>query len=489
MSNEYVTAFLEHYGTITTQIGKGSYSKVYLTDKNYVIKVQSSTKDTLRVLIKEIACLDYLKFSNYVIKMYDYYLDFNQTTDNKSYIVLEQATTDLQNLIEDKLIPTTEFKKVAFQIVLGLADIHHSNILHRDLKPDNILYVNDTFKIADFGLAIPNVCPHLEYINEVYTIMYRPPELLFAKEGATYTFSADIWALGMILYELFTQTTNFIWDLNLLKLPVGNYPKYADFVEGNYQNYIIKGNNDNTWRMIGKNMLTFLNHKKYFLNQVTDLGMRKLLTKIFKVNPLKRYTIDQIIADPYFGGQITELKCFDKYIQTSKVVDTSYLSFFTLEHLNLIQNILTKYIEVKYQQVLLEAIKYLYAETHGFIHNERFIITSNGTQKYIEANGFEDEESLIITLMMLIISIYDLPIASTSYTSAQVAILYTLGRNLIFSIPQNFKNLLDSGYPSISAEIDYISSHNLYIYQPLASLMVDTFRKHGVLDRYTNLSY
>ena len=82
-----------------------------------------------------------------------------------------------------------------FQLLKGLSYCHSRNILHRDLKPQNLL-INRTgeLKLADFGLARAFGIPVRCYSAEVVTLWYRPPDVLFGAK--LYTTSIDMWSAG-----------------------------------------------------------------------------------------------------------------------------------------------------------------------------------------------------------------------------------------------------------------------------------------------------
>uniref|UniRef100_A0A672QQ94 cyclin-dependent kinase n=1 Tax=Sinocyclocheilus grahami TaxID=75366 RepID=A0A672QQ94_SINGR len=94
-----------------------------------------------------------------------------------------------------------EYLIFMFQLLRGLSYCHKRKILHRDLKPQNLL-INDKgeLKLADFGLARAKSVPTKTYSNEVVTLWYRPPDVLL---GSTeYSTPLDMWGVGCILYEM-----------------------------------------------------------------------------------------------------------------------------------------------------------------------------------------------------------------------------------------------------------------------------------------------
>ena len=87
------------------------------------------------------------------------------------------------------------------QLIAGYLEVYRKSILHRDLKPANIFMHEDSIKIADFGFAI-KVQDYRKNSNyNVGSPLYMPPEALIHNK---YSFKSDIWAIGVIFYEMLT---------------------------------------------------------------------------------------------------------------------------------------------------------------------------------------------------------------------------------------------------------------------------------------------
>jgi serine/threonine protein kinase len=127
---------------------------------------------------------------------------------NEVYMVFEWMAGDLSKFIRSGSLQDTHVMGFTYQIIAALKYIHSAGIMHRDMKPSNIL-VNPAgdIKLADFGLAIGDAGTSHQLINYVVTRWYRAPELLLDQKN--YGYAIDMWSVGCILGEMLARRPLF----------------------------------------------------------------------------------------------------------------------------------------------------------------------------------------------------------------------------------------------------------------------------------------
>ncbi|CAF4702658.1 unnamed protein product [Rotaria sp. Silwood1] len=186
------------------KLGEGTYATVY-KGKSHLLNGYIALKE-IRLeqeegapctALREVSLLKGLKHNN-IVSLHD--IIFNQTTLT---LVFEYVEKDLKQYMDDcgNILNIKNVRLFLFQLLRGLDYCHSKKILHRDLKPQNLL-INERgeLKLADFGLARIKSFPTKTYSHEVVTLWYRPPDVLL---GSTeYSTPIDIWAVGCIFYEM-----------------------------------------------------------------------------------------------------------------------------------------------------------------------------------------------------------------------------------------------------------------------------------------------
>jgi serine/threonine protein kinase len=139
--------------------------------------------------------------------------------DQKLYLVFEFLDNDLRRYMDrvGKKMHRMLVKSYLHQILKGIAFCHSHRVLHRDLKPQNLLIdQKGVLKLADFGLARAFGVPVRTYTHEVVTLWYRSPEILLG--GKIYSTPVDIWSVGCIFAEMASHTPLFPGDSEIDQL-------------------------------------------------------------------------------------------------------------------------------------------------------------------------------------------------------------------------------------------------------------------------------
>ncbi|KAK0596494.1 hypothetical protein LWI29_016267 [Acer saccharum] len=196
------------------KIGEGSYGKVYkarncITNETVALKMISMDIEKVGVpstAIREISVLKEMQHPN-IVSLRDV-----QYTEKDMCLVFEYLDMDLKKYMDSYTDFTNNphaIKTFLRQILCGVAYCHSHRVLHRDLKPQNLLLDcrTSTIKLADFGLARACSAPTRTYSHEVVTLHYRPPEILLGSRN--YSTSVDVWSIGCIFAEMVNQKPLF----------------------------------------------------------------------------------------------------------------------------------------------------------------------------------------------------------------------------------------------------------------------------------------
>lgn len=194
------------------QLGEGSYATVYKGFSNLLNRIVALKEIKLQTeegapftAIREASLLRSLKHAN-IVTLHDI-VHTRQTL----ILVFEYVDTDLCQYLERHPggLNPRNVRLFMFQLLRGLSYCHERRILHRDLKPQNLLISEQgELKLADFGLARAKSIPSHTYSNEVVTLWYRPPDVLLGSRN--YSTSLDIWGVGCIFIEMICGAPAFL---------------------------------------------------------------------------------------------------------------------------------------------------------------------------------------------------------------------------------------------------------------------------------------
>ncbi|KAG2155295.1 kinase-like domain-containing protein [Suillus bovinus] len=198
---------MDRYAKIE-KVGDCTYGVVYkardVTTNQIValkkIRLEAEDEGVPSTAIREISLLKELKDDN-IVRLLDIV-----HAEQKLYLVFEFLDVDLKRYMENANTSGTPIsigivKRFTHQLNAGLLYCHSHRILHRDLKPQNLLIdKKNNLKLADFGLARAFGIPMRTYTHEVVTLWYRAPEVLLGSRH--YSTAIDMWSVGCIFAEM-----------------------------------------------------------------------------------------------------------------------------------------------------------------------------------------------------------------------------------------------------------------------------------------------
>lgn len=189
------------------KLGEGTYGIVYKAqDRNNSeivalkrIRLDNQEEGVPFTALREISLLKELSHPN-IVRLLDVL-----HSDKTLTLVFEYCNQDLRKYLDtaSRAKSPPNVQSLLYQLMDGVAFCHEQRVLHRDLKPQNLL-INKVgqLKLADFGLARAFGIPVRSFSYEVVTLWYRAPDVLFGSQS--YTTSIDMWSAGCIFAEMIT---------------------------------------------------------------------------------------------------------------------------------------------------------------------------------------------------------------------------------------------------------------------------------------------
>ncbi|KAJ3042780.1 Cyclin-dependent kinase 3 [Rhizophlyctis rosea] len=279
------------------KVGEGTYGVVYKARDVQTgqivalkkIRLETEDEGVPSTAIREISLLKELKHNN-VVKLLDIV-----HSDAKLYLIFEFLDLDLKKYMDSvpgRLAPQL-IRSYLWQLMKGINFCHCHRILHRDLKPQNLLIDQEgNLKLADFGLARAFGIPLRTYTHEVVTLWYRAPEILLGSKH--YSTAVDMWSVGCIFAELCSGRPFFPGDSEIDEI---------------FRIFRILGTpSEDMW----PNIQQLPDWKQSFPNWAPqDLSKLlpnlepegiDLLSKLLAYDPANRISAKRALAHPYFNG-------------------------------------------------------------------------------------------------------------------------------------------------------------------------------------------
>ena len=291
----------------TTKLGEGTYGVVYRAKDQkgqeiYALKkirLQAEEEGIPSTAIREISLLKELNHIN-IVKLHEVL-----HSPKKLTLVFEYVEQDLKKILDTakgKGLDIKFTKNLLYQLLRGVDHIHKYKVLHRDLKPQNLLINKDNIlKIADFGLARGYGIPVKNYTHEVVTLWYRPPDVLLGNK--TYGTTVDMWSIGCIFAEMASGKPLFTGNSEVDQLK-----KIFEIMGTPTDNYASSLKELPEWG-VGDN--NFEEKKpqnfKELIPNLDNEGI-DLLQKFLQLEPDKRISCEEALKHPFFDDILSTVK-------------------------------------------------------------------------------------------------------------------------------------------------------------------------------------
>ena len=424
---------------IIKSIGEGGMANVYLAydtilDRNVAVKVlrgDLATDDKfVRRFQREALSASSLSHPN-IVEVYDVGEDNGQY-----YIVMEYIEgKHLKELLKKRgKLTLSETIDILLQITDGMSVAHDSYIIHRDIKPQNIMILeNGVVKITDFGIAMAMNATQLTQTNSVMgSVHYLPPE---QANGKGSTLQSDIYSMGILMYELLTGKLPYRGDnaveiaLKHLKEPLPSIKEELPNLPQSVENIIIRStakNSKNRYadaREMHEDLLTCLDDSradepKFELKYPESASDDNKVNKLVK--ELKKEEANKVVEDEPIAKQITggDLKKQNKLLIVLASIFTGLVVIIT--SVVLLIPALTKQKEITIPEVAglteEEAVKKLQDAGFSVSEDSESVASDEiGEGKVVKTNPVVGSKRTKGTSVMLFISEGDTKITVENY--------------------------------------------------------------------------
>lgn len=280
------------YGIVCSAEDREVGEKVAVKKIEGVFEHITITKRTLR----ELRILRHLQHEN-LMQVKNIFMTGTKGDFEEIYVISELMETDMASTLRSSQVLSEDHCQFfLYQILRGMKYVHSAHVIHRDLKPRNLLVnSNCDLKICDFGLARVRfadkewVCPMTEY---VCTRWYRAPEVLCS--WTDYSGAIDIWSIGCILAEMHMREPLY---------PGHNTQHQLDLIIG----ILGSPESDELMKIPNEKCRKFIRALprtpgKPFSEAFTDMSLeaQELLAKMLRWDPEARISVSDAIQEPYF---------------------------------------------------------------------------------------------------------------------------------------------------------------------------------------------
>ncbi|CAB9509257.1 Mitogen-activated protein kinase HOG1 (Fragment) [Seminavis robusta] len=294
---------MENY-RIMKQLGQGVWSRTYMgqqkdTDQLVAMKkfkANSCDEGVDFKALREIKLLSYLQHEH-IIRLVDSFA----TPDMAVVLVYEYAHTSLDQILRNRDIPLSspDIKQHIRMLLLAMDACHEKQILHRELNPENMFYLEDgTMKLRGFDLArMHDGKPNTLLSPQAFALWYKPPEVLMRSQH--YSFSADMWSVGCIFAELMLRRPFLMGQFTELSQLDKIFKVFGTPNESNWPDYAIL---PLAWHStVPVPPVAAVSLDGIFTAAPNDAI--SLLKSILVLDPSNRLTASQALRHPYFSNE------------------------------------------------------------------------------------------------------------------------------------------------------------------------------------------